>query len=403
MKKKEARPATDVEQYNVRLEEIAETRFGTFSDEEIAVILNERREISDFLEREETRRREEEARFQSLERERSEIEEQLSTLNRSISPDKDDDELLKLIEERRTLEKQLERIRQELRASENIVLEKGAAAQEGDVPSTPETSVLDTEEDNRPSREEKPQENRKEPKEELTEEASPEPIESSETVPSVSLKQDFGEQKIDINQLEESAEMREYLKQLQGNVESLGMLLQGMPDTAKANRVFMLKVAEIDPAYAMHYASDTLRHDEHFNVLVAGMPNRRNSGNALSEMLPEARTAPVVMAGVKQDFRNIRFASPDMEGYREMIDIAKKGALQKLKALKESVDVTLLIPKILQKDKEFMGEAERLVMSGSPKDETDAEPKAKEERSALKTPASTKEERSVWRIHHSEL
>ena len=146
-----------------------------------------------------------------------------------------------------------------------------------------------------------------------------------------------------------------YLHQLQDNTGALGTLLQGMPLDAKKNKAFMLKVAEIDPAYAMHYADqDTLKRDEDFNIRIASMKNPRNSGNALAEMLPEMRTSKVVLAAVKQDYRNIKLVRPEMAEYDEMMRIAKKAALEKIADLREAADITLLVPRVLQQDKEFM-------------------------------------------------
>lgn len=112
----------------------------------------------------------------------------------------------------------------------------------------------------------------------------------------------------------------------------------------------------------MHYADqNTLKRDPDFNIKVAAMRNTKGSGSALSEMLPEARTPQVVMAAIKADYRNVRFLLPQMEGYDDMLARAKNGALQKVKELKDGASLSLLLPKILQKDKEFMKQIEAIV------------------------------------------
>jgi Trk K+ transport system NAD-binding subunit len=110
----------------------------------------------------------------------------------------------------------------------------------------------------------------------------------------------------------------------------------------------------------MHYADPkTLKRDEDFNIHIAGMENIRNSGNPLAEMLPDMRTPAVVMAAVKRDFRNLRYATPSMERYDEMIAIAKKQALEKVRELGQATDVRPLLPKVLRDDSEFMVKVEK--------------------------------------------
>lgn len=135
---------------------------------------------------------------------------------------------------------------------------------------------------------------------------------------------------------------------------SLGTFLQEMPLEAKAHKQFMLKVAELDPAYAMHYADKTLKMNESFNVRIAAMKNPRNSGNPLAEMLPEARTSRVVLTAVRQDYRNVKFVQPTMEDYDEILRIAKMATLKKVQELQEAVDITLIVPRPLSQDKRFM-------------------------------------------------
>jgi hypothetical protein len=78
-------------------------------------------------------------------------------------------------------------------------------------------------------------------------------------------------------------------------------------------------------------------------------------------MLPEMRTGTVILAGVKNDFRNVRFVRPEMPEYNEIITLAKKGALEAVKSLQGAHDIQFLIPPVLQKDKAFMAEVEKLI------------------------------------------
>ena len=78
-------------------------------------------------------------------------------------------------------------------------------------------------------------------------------------------------------------------------------------------------------------------------------------------MLPEARTDAVVLAAIKHDFRNVKYALPQMASYDEMISSAKKAALEKVREMKDGVDVAFLVPKILQKDREFMKQIGEIV------------------------------------------
>jgi hypothetical protein len=186
-------------------------------------------------------------------------------------------------------------------------------------------------------------------------------VEEKKVVSKRLVADNFGNEGIRINPLEVTGELKQYVDDIQTHLDSLGTYLQHLPVTAKANKAFMLKAAETDPAYAMHYADPGLKGDEDFCIQVAMMPNKRNSGNALAEMDAAVRTSTVVLAGVKQDYRNIRFALPNMEGYREMLDIAKRGALHRMQELKDSADVMLLVPKVLQKDQEFMRQVNEIV------------------------------------------
>jgi hypothetical protein len=189
------------------------------------------------------------------------------------------------------------------------------------------------------------------------------PKQEAEPTPSFkkSLKEEFGQETIE-EDLPEGGELQRYLNQLKNNTGALGTLLQEMPADAKKNKAFMLQVAEIDPAYAMHYSDKELKKNESFNIKIASMKNPRNSGNALAEMLPEARTSRVVLVAVKQDYRNVKFVQPNMADYDEIIRIAKKVTLEKLNDLKSAADMLLIIPRLLQQDKQFMAEAKEIAV-----------------------------------------
>lgn len=334
--------------YVKRLAEIAKTAFGEFSDEEVLHLLAERKQLQELQEQYEELQREQIALAQT-EEERGAIMEELDRLNKLISPDKPDDELIHLVEERKIWEAKLETVETTLTRLKNG--EEGVNSEQAPVSVT----------------------------EALTEEPTPvsEPAilegqigtmsnSTEETIGSVSVDQEFGTEKITERTLDESSEFFPYLEEIQNNVSSIGRILEGLPIAAKKDKLFMLAVAKIDPAYAMHYADkNSLKNDEDFNLRVASMKGNAHSGSALSEMLPEARTSAVVMAAIKSDYRNVRFLLPQMEGYDDMLNRAKSGAIQKLKELKDSADVAILIPKILQKDKAFMKEVEEIVPKAS--------------------------------------
>ena len=307
--------------------------------------------------------KEETARQQALEKKKADIRAELATLNGSISADKADDELLALITERKELEKRLKDLEKVApQASEAASVESlSLPIPEAPVAETiPETEAQDMKE--APIVSVPPVRSvslsgtgREEP-------AEPAPAVRAAPDFRSSLTEAFGQEGIIDDDMQEGSELHRYMEQLKNNTGALGTLLQNMPLDAKKNRAFMLKVAEVDPAYAMHYADrDTLKRDEAFNIRIASMKNPRNSGNALAEMLPEARTSKVVLAGVKQDYRNIKFIQPNMADYDEMIRIAEKGALESIRNLKEAADVALLIPKVLQQNRQFMERVQGLL------------------------------------------
>ena len=372
----------DKEQISVdeRLAAIAETKFGTLSDEAALVLLAERKHLEVLQSELVTRQKEEEAREQErlrieqenakrhndVARKKEELTQAIETLNQSISPDKTDNELLTFVKQRKALEKELDALSLTPDVSETpsveptpepVPLTLGAESENSvsgeDEPKigVPEVDVVSPEVKTFPVTEAKKEEV-KEVKEEILEPSSFKGT----------LKEDFGREGIQDNDLTEGSELHRYLDQLKNNIGSLGTLLQEMPANAKKNKDFMLKVAEIDPAYAMHYAdAATLKHDEDFNIRIASMKNPRNSGNALVEMLPEARTSRVVLAAVKHDYRNVRFIQPNMEAYDEILRIAKNATLEKVKELKEAADMRLIVPRLLQEDKRFIEEVEKAI------------------------------------------
>ncbi|MEK9151022.1 MAG: hypothetical protein AAB547_00130 [Patescibacteria group bacterium] len=344
-----------------RLQEIAEMRLGTLPDETILSLLSERtrllelqrayeerqREEAEILALEKKRREEKEKTTRELRKKQEELEAALAELNRLIIPDKADEELLELIARRKEIEKTLGDLGREALSSSRAGQEKPSA-----IP-----AAGGGEDVSYHKRETVPG-----GKEVLT--AAP-VMEAPISVEGEKEKEEFGKEGIRDDEIKEGSEFHRYLDQLKNNIGSLGTLLQEMPADAKKNKAFMLKVAEIDPAYAMHYADlDTLKRNEDFNIRVASLRNPRNSGNALSEMLPEARTSKVVLAAVKRDYRNVRFIQPNMDDYDEMMRIAKKAALERVKDLKEATDIELLIPRPLQQDKEFMTEVKESIVYG---------------------------------------
>lgn len=330
-----------------RLEDIARMQLGALSDDAVLGLLAERRQLFE-MQREYAARQkaaEERAALETKKREaqkavqkkKAETAEALKALNRSISPEKDDEELLMLIAKRKALEKQLADLTAEDSRSDQAAMTEDVRTQPVD---TAAEAVSVVEQDIRT----------------VPVSLAPEMVQPPTEA--------FGRDVISPDDFNEGSTFHRYLEQLQNNTGSLGTLLQEMPLDAKKNKAFMLKVADIDPAYAMHYADqDTLKRDEDFNIRIASLKNPRHSGNAVAEMLPEARTSKVILAAVKQDYLNIKFVRPDMAEYDEMIKIAKKAALERVKDLKEAADIMLLIPRPLQQDTQFMQDIERITAS----------------------------------------
>ncbi|MBP9698297.1 MAG: hypothetical protein KBD65_03855 [Candidatus Moranbacteria bacterium] len=344
------------EDHKSRLTEIADTSFGKLSDEEILQLLAERKRLEE-LQKQYEKLQEEEEKQARLEEEKTDIEKEIDRLNKFISPDKPDDELIRLIEERKTWELKLATLTgqsprtvsapQSEQSEKTTTPEKGSVAEEV-AQVIPEPVAV---------KESVPEKN-------TVNEAE---IEKSREGLGIAPDESFGQEQIAEAGMSTGNEFAHYLEEVKRATGSLGKVLEGLPANAKKDKPFMLEVAKVDPAYAMHYADANLKKDEDFNVKVASVKGSRNSGSALSEMLPEMRTAKVVVAGIRADYRNVRFALPQMEGYDEMLSRAKSGAMEKVQELKESVDIGLLVPKILQKDKEFMKQIEQVVSKAEKK------------------------------------
>lgn len=331
-------------QYEERLEQIAHTSFGTLTDDQVLQLLAERKQLEALKEQYEHIQQEQE-RVAEVQSEKANIEKELERLNALISPDKPDDELIRLVEERKTWEEKLATTDEALRALgvsvEQTVFEEKKEQAEKKAPEGIEAPVE-------------------------TESEPGERVDSfeveTESIASEAIDADFGEQKIVDMKIDPSSELGQYLNQMEKDPASMGKILDNLPVSAKRDKLFMLSVAALDPAYAMHYADkDVLKKDEDFNLKVVAIKGKRSTGNVLAEMLPEARTAAVVMAAVRHDYRNVRYALPQMADYDKMLERAKKSAIEKVKELKEGVDISVLVPKVLQKDKEFMEKIEKIV------------------------------------------
>lgn len=347
-------------QYEERLDEIAHTSFGVLSDDQILQLLAERKELQALKVQYEQIQKEQE-KITEAQQEKAGIEKELTRLNTLISPDKPDDELIHLIEERKAWEAKLAAIDAALVALGQKVPE--TAKKTVSVPVREETEERVSEQET-PQASPLAEEPAPAPETEEKSVASPDviPEKTEESSPTLPVDKDFGKQRILESTLDPESELGRYLKQIEDSPENIGKILDDLPVSVRRDKMFMLGVAEVDPAYAMHYADkDTLKKDEDFNLKVVSLKGKRTSGSVLAEMLPEARTEAVVMTALKQDYRNIRYALPQMAGYDQMIEKAKKAALDKVKELKDSVDVMLLVPKILQKDKAFMEKVEKFV------------------------------------------
>ncbi len=325
-----------------RLKEIQTTSLEGLSDEAVLELLAERKHVENALL--EYIRAEKE--HESLIEEEHNVEDRIASLNQEISPEKNDEELLALVQERHQLEEELIKIHQELeeplpKAEEEISEPKKVQPPKKEAPVESKEAVLEESETVAP-----------EEKIEIT------PVNETKSL----FKEDtFGREEIHFDNLKETGEFEKYVHQLESSRESLGSFMQTLPREARSNKSFMLRVAMIDPAYAMHYALGDLRQDKSFHVQIAGTKNSRNSGNALAEMDQDMRTGEVILAATRQDFQNVHYVTEDMPEYDEIVAVAKKGALEKISQLKEAVSLEAIIPKILRTDENFMKKVEEVV------------------------------------------
>lgn len=376
----------DEEEYtqNVnRLGAIATTTLGDLTDEVVLELLAERRSLGKENAAYERLRDEESSRAAALTAEEQALEHELEELNSSITPDKDDDTLLTLIQHRKELEARLKALSEEAEKILGKILQAGDSSKdEGTevVPAPMETDTAVSEEASAPGGEIEGGNEKSDVSEEKREATVREeesmvsavlPLGSPQSVAPVAEEVPAEEKKEALDPLigregiranSNSQEATKYLQFLESNPEEALSQLETLPEYLRKDKVFMLQVAKVDPAYAMHYAdAKTLKRDEDFNVRIAGMKNPRDSGNPLAEMLADMRTNQVVLAAVKQDFRNLRYATQSMEGYADMIEIAKREAREKVKALGQAVDVRVFLPKTLRNDPVFLEEIEGMV------------------------------------------
>jgi hypothetical protein len=323
-----------------RLKEIQGMTLEGLSDDAVLELLAERKHLENVIAEYQKADKAAQAdikKRKKLEKEEHEIEEKIEHLNEEIRPDKGDDELLTLIQERKVLEGELLSIEKELGGMlPGQVLEP---AEEIPTPLAQAEPVAT--QTSLPTNEHQPEQ-----------EVSREPLFKDAG---------FGNEGIRLDELKETGEFDRYVDELEASRDSLSSFLQSLPRKARANKNFMLRVALIDPAYAMHYAVDELRRDEDFHIKIAATRNNRGSGNALAEMDPEMRTDHVVLAATREDFRNVRFVTTDMALHDEILLAAKKDILEKASQLKEAINLKTFIPKILQQDQAFMEQIEKIV------------------------------------------
>ncbi len=330
----------------MRLKEIQGTSLEGLSDEAVLELLAERKHVENALL--EYIRADKE--HESLLEEEHQVEERIASLNQEISPDKKDEELLALVQERHQLEEELLKIHQELeeplpQAEEKVPEPKKVKVPKKEIVAEPEKVVIETPEEVAPE-----------------EEIAIAPVNETKSL----FKEDtFGREEIHFDKLQESGDFEKYVHQLESSRESLGSFMQTLPREARSNKPFMLRVATVDPAYAMHYAVDDLRKDESFHVQIASMPNTRNSGNAVAEMDRDMHTGKVILAATRRDFSNVHYVREDMPEYDEIIAVAKKGALERIGQLKEAVSVEAIIPKSLRSDEAFMKDVEKVLAKKS--------------------------------------
>ena len=335
-----------------RLKEIQTTSLEGLSDEAVLELLAERKHVENALLEYIKAEKQAEAEHASLIKEEHEVEEKIDHLNKEIGPDKKDEELLALIQERHQLEEELFKIHQELEEPLPVVKEI-PVKKEAELP-TPKEVIPEKKVEAVP--EEKQERVEKDEKIAISENANAKNLFKEDT---------FGNEEIHFDNLKETGEFEKYVHQLESSRESLGSFMQTLPREARSNKSFMLRVAMIDPAYAMHYALGDLRQDKSFHVQIASMKNNRNSGNAIAEMDQEMRTGEVILAATRQDFRNVHYVTEDMPEYDEIIAVAKKGALEKIGQLKEAVSLEAIVPKILRTDEDFMKKIEGVLANNA--------------------------------------
>lgn len=352
-----------------RLQEISTTTFGFLTDEVVLELLAERRSLAKENGLYESIRDEQVKRVAELTAEEQALEHELEELNVSITPDKDDDTLLKLIQQRKELEAKLETLGAEERQLAAGSLHEEAGPEEESesdqypsvievVTAAGKSTEVRTDEAVLSSSEETPASSEESDRELKVPDAQESTLEEKPKKEKV-LDAQIGNEKIEGI---DDSEALDYLQFLRSNPEEALARLEALSEHLRKDKLFMLEVAKVDPAYAMHYAdSKTLKRDEDFNARIAAMKNPRDSGNPLAEMLSDMRTNRVVMAAVKQDFRNLRYATRSMEGYAEMIEIAKREAREKAESLGQAVDVRVFLPKTLREDREFLREIEDIV------------------------------------------
>lgn len=355
-----------------RLEEIAKTNLQNLSDDVVLALLAERKELLALEAQLEAQKQQEAEQEKEFAQKKEVLLTRLQEINQGITADQDDEKLLTLITERKSVEEQLTALGST--ASEAVAAPDALVELESVVNSEPEVpmevheeTLLSPEEIvTAPAQETVMSEEQEQPVTEnkiaIQQDASYRETSFVSDTGRVSELGSAGEERIVLDVSLQNEEYHSYLEELKANLNSLGTFLQSLPVEVKRNRAFMLEVAKFDPAYAMHYADkDTLKKDESFNVSIAGMNNQRNTGNALSEMLPEMRTGAVVLMGVKNDFRNVRFIRPEMTEYDDIMALAKKGALEEIHRLKGAHDAKDLVPAILQKDKAFMEQVQKMM------------------------------------------
>jgi len=365
-----------------RLQAISETTLGSLTDEVVLEFLAERRSLMKENSAYENIRDEEAKRVAVLTAEEQALERELEELNISITPDKDDDTLLALIQHRKELEAKISVLNEEeMKLSGKISQEEDNSEEEqkkdmsvlaSDLPK--DETIFVSEEQADDVEKEEDLSKIENPIVSLSESVSSEDIPEEEVreqehIPEEAVSVEEPKKVLDaligsegINKSANSQEARDYLQFLQSNTEEALSRLETLSEGLRKDKMFMLEVAKVDPAYAMHYADPkTLKKDEDFNVCIAAMKNPRDSGNPLAEMLSDMRTSKVVMTAVKQDFRNLRYATRSMEGYDEMIEIAKREAREKVRSLGQAVDVRVFLPKTLREDRVFLKEIEEII------------------------------------------